>query len=180
MHHIVCISSCSRLVSWSCFPSIQDTKNDETLGIKVTIPNDMMESALSKHDGDREKAERWCLQQIYSEMTDSVAQSFISALDDAKSMQLNRICYCQRSLKQLTTGAADSAELLCRSCWRFQSLSEAYGCNNEQCVFKERMEMEFRICPSCYNTTNQNDEKEDDSQRTPIERKTTASLSIIS
>ena len=140
----------------------------------------MMESALSKHDGDREKAARWCMSQIYSKMTDSVAQSFISALDDAKSTLLNQICYCQQSLTGRVSGDGSSFELLCMSCWRVQTLSTAYRCDNEQCIFKERMAIDFYICPSCYNTKNEYDEKEDDPQKTPMGRKTIESLRIIS
>ena len=165
------------------FCPLQEFKKNGKNGIKVSIPNDMMETALSKHNGHRKKALRWCLSQIYSEITDSVAHSVISALDDAQVVQLNQLCYCQRPLEKYTAGDAGFADLLCRSCWRVQSVSEAYGCDNEQCVFKERMEMEFRICLPCYNTKNEDDDidmKENEIQTHLFGRKTIESLNKIS
>ena len=167
------------IIEYHFFP-IQHFKNNEGFGIKLKIPSDMMEFALSKHNGDREKAEKWCLSQIYSKMTDSVTHSVLSALDDAKIIQLNQICYCQQTLKRRKATAAQSTELICRSCWRVLSLSEVYVCANEQCVFKERTELQFYICPSCFTTKSENDEKEDDTQKSLIGRKTTESLGIIS
>ena len=119
--------------------------------MEIDIPNDMMEEALSKHGGDKEKAARWCLSQMYGKVTHSVADSVISALNDGHFgdvVELNKLCYCLLPLTEDNSGS-DLSQFKCTLCWK-PLVHSSFDCMNKSCIFRRITGKRFYICPSCY------------------------------
>lgn len=110
------------------------------------------------------------------------AKDFMEVCEHELSSNMNQICFWRESLYH---GAFSRrvTSWMCFSCFANQSGRTCFACYNETCLFKRISGWGYRVCPSCFNSTEnsvidvETDQKEDGIEAIFIGTKTRRILS---
>ena len=119
------------------------------------------------------------------DILNNIKRDVMEMFDNALTPSLNQMCYCKATLKR-SYWTRPVHYWRCRSCFANQSRRVAFQCCNGECSFKRASGWVYRVCPSCFEWTensnfyDETDEKGHGMERTLICRRINWNISMIS